>query len=60
MELERLRTRQGDCIPVDQLKQAEVVVRKSTESWDFTSFSKEHYPNCSITSTSKSNSLQDL
>ncbi|PPR94649.1 hypothetical protein GOBAR_AA26024 [Gossypium barbadense] len=60
MELERIRTRQGDCIPVDQLKQAEVVVRKSTESWDFTSFSTEHYPNCSITSTSKSNSLQDL
>ncbi|XP_012455323.1 wall-associated receptor kinase 2 [Gossypium raimondii] len=60
MELERLRSRQGDCIPIDQLKQAEVVVRKSTESWDFTSFSTEHYPNCSITSTSKSNSLQDL
>ncbi|MFQ6646597.1 hypothetical protein Gotur_019839, partial [Gossypium turneri] len=37
MELERLRSRQGDCIPIDQLKQAEVVVRKSTESWDFTS-----------------------
>ncbi|MFQ6666529.1 hypothetical protein Gotur_032843, partial [Gossypium turneri] len=37
MELERLRSRQGDCIPGDQLKQAEVVVRKSTESWDFTS-----------------------
>ncbi|MBA0780536.1 hypothetical protein Gotri_004628, partial [Gossypium trilobum] len=44
MELERLRSRQGDCIPIDQLKQAEVVVRKSTESWDFTSFSTEHYP----------------
>ncbi|KAB2063221.1 hypothetical protein ES319_A10G201800v1 [Gossypium barbadense] len=60
MELERLRTRQGDCVPVDQLKQVEVVVRKSTESWDFTSFSTKQYPNCSITSTSKSNSLQDL
>ncbi|KAG8480707.1 hypothetical protein CXB51_025406 [Gossypium anomalum] len=60
MELERLRTRQGDCVPVDQLKQAEVVVRKSAESWDFTSFSTEQYPNCSITSTSKSYSLQDL
>ncbi|MFQ6646595.1 hypothetical protein Gotur_019839 [Gossypium turneri] len=54
MELERLRSRQGDCIPIDQLKQAEVVVRKSTESWDFTSFSTEHYPNCSMTSTSES------
>ncbi|MFQ6657889.1 hypothetical protein Gotur_027373, partial [Gossypium turneri] len=37
MELERLRTRQGDCIPIDQLKQVEVVVKKSAESWDFTS-----------------------
>nr|KJB73149.1 hypothetical protein B456_011G218500 [Gossypium raimondii] len=54
MELERLRSRQGDSIPIDQLKQAEVVVRKSTESWDFTSFSTEHYPNCSMTSTSES------
>ncbi|TYG51171.1 hypothetical protein ES288_D10G235500v1 [Gossypium darwinii] len=32
MELERLRSRQGDCIPIDQLKQAKVVVRKSTET----------------------------
>ncbi|MFQ6657886.1 hypothetical protein Gotur_027373 [Gossypium turneri] len=54
MELERLRTRQGDCIPIDQLKQVEVVVKKSAESWDFTSFSTEHYPNCSMTSTSES------
>ncbi|MBA0786574.1 hypothetical protein Gotri_027310, partial [Gossypium trilobum] len=53
MELERLRTRQGDCINTHQLKQAEVIVRKSIESWDFTSFSIEHYPNCSITSTSE-------
>ncbi|MBA0786575.1 hypothetical protein Gotri_027310, partial [Gossypium trilobum] len=44
MELERLRTRQGDCINTHQLKQAEVIVRKSIESWDFTSFSIEHYP----------------
>ncbi|MBA0753842.1 hypothetical protein Gogos_005434, partial [Gossypium gossypioides] len=29
MELERLRTRQGDCIHTHQLKQAEVIVRKS-------------------------------
>ncbi|MFQ6657892.1 hypothetical protein Gotur_027373 [Gossypium turneri] len=28
MELERLRTRQGDCIPIDQLKQVEVVVQE--------------------------------
>ncbi|MBA0665041.1 hypothetical protein Goklo_004964 [Gossypium klotzschianum] len=54
MELERLRTRQGDCIPIDQLKQDEVGGRKSAESWDFTSFATDHYPNCSITSTSKS------
>ncbi|KAK5794856.1 hypothetical protein PVK06_036106 [Gossypium arboreum] len=32
MELERLRTRQGDCIHSVKLKQAEVVARKSTES----------------------------
>ncbi|PPR94645.1 hypothetical protein GOBAR_AA26020 [Gossypium barbadense] len=43
MELERLRTRQGDCIPIDQLKQDEVGGRKSAESWDFTSFSTDHY-----------------
>ncbi|MBA0575856.1 hypothetical protein Golob_024184, partial [Gossypium lobatum] len=54
MELERLRTRQGDCIHTHQLKQAEVIVRKSIESWDFTSFSIKHYPNCSIISTSES------
>ncbi|MFQ6668132.1 hypothetical protein Gotur_033897 [Gossypium turneri] len=36
MELERLRTRQGDCIHTHQLKQAEVIVRKSIECWDFT------------------------
>ncbi|TYG99820.1 hypothetical protein ES288_A10G226200v1 [Gossypium darwinii] len=52
MKLERLRTGQGDYIHTDQIKQAEVVVRKSAESWDFTSFSTEHYSNCSITSTS--------
>ncbi|PPR89142.1 hypothetical protein GOBAR_AA31546 [Gossypium barbadense] len=54
MEIERLKTRQGDCIHTHQLKQAEVIARKSIESWDFTSFSTEHYPNCSITSTSES------
>ncbi|XP_052478467.1 wall-associated receptor kinase-like 9 [Gossypium raimondii] len=54
VELERLRTRQGDCIPIDQLKQVEVVVRKSAKSWDFTSFLTEHYPICSMTSTSES------
>ncbi|MFQ6666526.1 hypothetical protein Gotur_032843 [Gossypium turneri] len=32
MELERLRSRQGDCIPGDQLKQAEVVVQEKPES----------------------------
>ncbi|TYI62111.1 hypothetical protein E1A91_D10G222200v1 [Gossypium mustelinum] len=53
MELERLRTGQGDYIHTDQIKQAEVVVRKSAENWDFTSFSTEHYSNCSITSTSE-------
>ncbi|PPR99255.1 hypothetical protein GOBAR_AA21412 [Gossypium barbadense] len=31
IELERLRTRQGDCIHYDKLEQAEVVVRKSTD-----------------------------
>ncbi|KAK8671391.1 hypothetical protein V6N13_037987 [Hibiscus sabdariffa] len=54
MELERLRTRHGDFIPADQPKQSELFVRKSTESWDFTTFSTEHYTNCSITSTSES------
>ncbi|PPS12690.1 hypothetical protein GOBAR_AA07942 [Gossypium barbadense] len=57
MELERFRTRQGDCIPIDQPKQAEVVVRKSAERWDFNSFSMEHSTNCSITSTSESDGL---
>ncbi|XP_052880769.1 wall-associated receptor kinase 2-like [Gossypium arboreum] len=56
MELERFRTRQGDCIPIDHPKQAEVVVRKSAERWDFNSFSTEHSTNCSITSTSESES----
>ncbi|KAL4387318.1 hypothetical protein GQ457_09G026330 [Hibiscus cannabinus] len=54
MGLERLRTRHGDFIPTDQPKQFELFVRKSTESWDFTTFSTEHYTNCSITSTSES------
>ncbi|KAK8662027.1 hypothetical protein V6N13_091615 [Hibiscus sabdariffa] len=54
MELERLRTRHGDFIPTDQPKQSELFVRKSTESWDFTTFSTEHYTNCSITSASES------
>ncbi|KAB2010167.1 hypothetical protein ES319_D10G218300v1 [Gossypium barbadense] len=53
MELERLRTGQGDYIHTDLIKQEEVAVRKSAESWDFTSFSTEHYSNCSITSTSE-------
>ncbi|MBA0571104.1 hypothetical protein Golob_004695, partial [Gossypium lobatum] len=38
MELKRLRTREGDYIPTDQHKQVEVIVRKSVECWDFTSF----------------------
>ncbi|GMI90832.1 wall-associated kinase 2 [Hibiscus trionum] len=55
MELERIRTSRGDCIPgTDQPKQAEFVVRKLSESWDFTSFSREGYTNCSITSTTES------
>ncbi|GMI80402.1 wall-associated kinase 2 [Hibiscus trionum] len=54
IELERLRTRQGDVVPTNQPKQSELFVRKATESWDFTSSSTEHYTNCSITSTSES------
>ncbi|KAK9023626.1 hypothetical protein V6N11_003836 [Hibiscus sabdariffa] len=56
MELERIRTWRGDCISTDQPKQAEFVVRKSSESWDFTSFSSKRYKNYSITSTSTSES----
>ncbi|XP_039023509.1 wall-associated receptor kinase 2-like [Hibiscus syriacus] len=51
MELERLRTQKGDCIPTDQPKQ---FVRKSSNSWDFSSFSTQHDTNFSITSTSES------
>ncbi|KAE8717869.1 S-adenosyl-L-methionine-dependent methyltransferases superfamily protein [Hibiscus syriacus] len=49
MELERLRTWQGDCIPIDQPTQSDLVVRKSNET---TSFSTEYYT-CGITSTSQ-------
>ncbi|MFQ6669641.1 hypothetical protein Gotur_034810 [Gossypium turneri] len=38
MKLEKLRTREGDYILIDQHKQVKVTVRKSVESWDFTSF----------------------
>ncbi|KAK8671388.1 hypothetical protein V6N13_037984 [Hibiscus sabdariffa] len=54
VELERLRTRQADCIPPTQPNQVELIARESRESWDITSFSIEHYTNCSITSASES------
>ncbi|KAK8646958.1 hypothetical protein V6N13_120721 [Hibiscus sabdariffa] len=60
MELERIRTSRGDCISTDQPKQAEFVVRKSSESWDFTSFSSKRYKNYSITSASTSTSESDV
>ncbi|XVF37026.1 hypothetical protein REPUB_Repub19eG0110100 [Reevesia pubescens] len=51
MELERIRNLQG-YIPTQQPKQAEIVVTKPTENWDFTSSSAGSYMNFSITSSS--------
>ncbi|XVF37035.1 hypothetical protein REPUB_Repub19eG0111000 [Reevesia pubescens] len=51
MELERIRNLKG-YIPTQQLKQAEIVVTKPTENWDFTSSSAGSYMNFSITSSS--------
>ncbi|MFQ6667313.1 hypothetical protein Gotur_033378 [Gossypium turneri] len=54
MELERIRTSQGDCIAT-QPKQVKFVATKSTEKGNFASSSTGYYMNCGITSTPKSN-----
>ncbi|KAK8662023.1 hypothetical protein V6N13_091611 [Hibiscus sabdariffa] len=38
--------------PPDQPNQVELIARESRESWDITSFSIEHYTNCTSTSES--------
>lgn len=54
MELERIRTSQGDCIAT-QPKQVKFVATKSTEKGDFASSLTGCYMNCGITSTPKPN-----
>ncbi|TYI28662.1 hypothetical protein ES332_A05G260200v1 [Gossypium tomentosum] len=54
MELERIRTSQGDCIAT-QPKQVKFVAIKSTEKGDFASSLTGCYMNCGITSTPKPN-----